>query len=265
VSPPWYAPRGSGCQAAVPARVGHCFALCSTLDAADRRPALRQDDHAHGDATELNALPDAMVCAGGYYPLLRNVSLAMAASPLGSAHAHLVGDYYTAYMPNGFVADGDSTDASVVHGAPCPEGAIIASGIFELPLTAFCISGNYPLFTTAHAAIEASPVNTTHTMPFGDYRFYMSNSFPGMTMMSGSSCPDGYADQSAALTGSQHDEDDEEGGLSPGGLAAVIICSVLVAAAIVGVGSYLAQRSAKAKAAEKAVPAKPKSSAPDVV
>jgi len=199
-----------------------------------------------GGPIELDALPESPVCVDGLHPLYRTQTLAMAVSPESRSHSLRVG-MYTAYMPVGM-----SMGVSMNHGVPCPKGLRDATGVFELPLSAFCVGGNYPLFTTDGAAVDASSDRIAHSESFGDYTFFM----PGAVSATraDAACPDGRLDMSAARGGRiaappPAPPMQDGGGLSPRGVAAIVVCSVLTLASIVAATTHWNQKSARRRAA----------------
>jgi hypothetical protein len=194
---------------------------------------------------ELDALSESPVCADGVYPIYRTELLATAASPESSSYSLRIG-VYTAYMPLGM-----STPVSMSRGVQCPEGLRDATGIFRLPLSALCIGGNYPLFTTEEAAVGASLDGIAHSASFGQYTFFMSGA--GSAMTADEACPNGQVDVSAAREGRISASPPappmgDGGGLNPSGVAAIVIFSVMILAAIVAVYTHWEQKSARRRA-----------------
>lgn len=207
----------------------------------------------------LDALPDGPVCADGVWPLYSTDELADAASPLNTSHAHAVGAY-SVYMPNGL------SGANMIHGGPCPEGSVDASAVFTLPLTAFCVACNFPLYTNRDAAVAASPFGMAHGMTFEDksgstYTFYMPNGAAG-AVMGACTCPSGSDDRSTALAVPFHldpaPSPPPPGSTSPGGVAGIVVGTVFGIATLVAASTwYKGRKAAKAKyeaAARKSAP-----------
>lgn len=134
------------------------------------------DGHDHGheassgesQADLLDALPSLPVCIQGNWPLFKTQMLANMASPTHSSHAMTFPPYasYTFYMPNSYPGmvmapqgGGDHSDSDghdhdhgrrlSRHMAPCPASSIDATGVLELPQTAFCADGDYPTYKTS--------------------------------------------------------------------------------------------------------------------
>lgn len=254
--------------------------------------ATGHDDHAglgsmamSTAADYMSALPDDPVCIHGVgYPMFRSEALANAASALSSSHAMKVGhmDKYTVYMPNGaypgkiMCSDDDHDHAGHDHGrqlgkhtkCTCPPAGaqtpvVDATKIVNLPMTAFCLEGYYPMYATLSLSNAASPKGTSHhhmhkasdgTM----YKFYMPD---GVTMVHGTSCAAEYDDQTAALTVGNGPSAAVIGGAIGGSVAGVVLLGAL--AVLIRLKSRNGKAATKGATASITTTPNPKAAAPE--
>ena len=204
------------------------------------------DDHSSHEMSsgEMNmpTVLDCLIvpsCIDGNYPLFAEEHDANMASSTGTSHAMDVVKHdhtYTLYMPDGYagmtMATGDdqsshdhsshdhsshdhSRQMAMDMTTACPffetnaAGHADASFVAALPISAFCIDGQFPLYKTSYLANAASSMATSHAHAISRvyngkalalFQFFMPNGVAMVHHMN-KTCDTWMNDQSAAILG----------------------------------------------------------------